>query len=214
MIHVGLIEDQTLVREGLERLLMLTPDIRVAMRACDGEQGLTLLQESSLDVLLVDLRMPGKNGVDVLRESATRESSVPCILLTTFDDDDDILECIHFGARGVLRKDVSLNTLSDAIRQVHAGGTLLMPAQTQRLMERLQARSAKPQRDSPPIDKLTDRELQVLRLMFAGLSNAEIAYALRVSEGTVKNHVSSILSKLGARDRIRAVLRAVEEGYV
>jgi DNA-binding NarL/FixJ family response regulator len=214
MIHVGLIEDQTLVREGLERLLMLTPDIRVAMRASDGEQGLALLQEPSLDVLLVDLRMPGKNGVDVLREAATRESSVPCILLTTFDDDDDILECIHSGARGVLRKDVSLDTLSNAIRTVHAGGTLLMPAQTQRLMERLQARSIKPQRDGPLLDKLTDRELQVLRLMFTGLSNAEIAYALRVSEGTVKNHVSSILSKLGARDRIRAVLRAVEEGYV
>lgn len=213
MIRVGVVEDQTLVREGIERLLLLTPDIRVAMLANDGEQGMALLHEP-LDVLLLDLRMPGKSGVDVLREAARTASTIPCIVLTTFDDDQDIIECIRLGARGVLQKDVSLDTLSEAIRYVSSGGTLHLPAQTQRLMERLQARSTKTLRDGYPIDKLTDRELQVLRLMFAGLSNAEIAYALRVSEGTVKNHVSSILSKLGARDRIRAVLRAVEEGYV
>ncbi len=210
---MGVVEDQTLVREGIERLLLLTPDIRVAMLANDGEQGMALLHEP-LDVLLLDLRMPGKSGVDVLREAARTASTIPCIVLTTFDDDQDIIECIRLGARGVLQKDVSLDTLSEAIRYVSSGGTLHLPAQTQRLMERLQARSTKTLRDGYPIDKLTDRELQVLRLMFAGLSNAEIAYALRVSEGTVKNHVSSILSKLGARDRIRAVLRAVEEGYV
>jgi DNA-binding NarL/FixJ family response regulator len=213
LIRVGVVEDQTLVREGIERLLLLTPDIRVAMLANDGEQGMALLHEP-LDVLLLDLRMPGKSGVDVLREAARTASTIPCIVLTTFDDDQDIIECIRLGARGVLQKDVSLDTLSEAIRYVSSGGTLHLPAQTQRLMERLQARSTKTLRDGYPIDKLTDRELQVLRLMFAGLSNAEIAYALRVSEGTVKNHVSSILSKLGARDRIRAVLRAVEEGYV
>ncbi len=213
MIRVGVIEDQTLVREGLERLLMLTPDIRVTMRANDGEQGIALLHKADLDVLLVDLRMPGKNGVDVLREAARSKAQIPCIVLTTFDDDQDLLDCIRLGARGVLQKDVSLDTLSDAIRRVFTGGTLHLPAQTQRVMERLQARSSKTIRNAP-VEKLTDRELQVLRLMFAGLSNAEIAYALRMSEGTVKNHVSSILGKLGARDRIRAVLRAVEEGYV
>jgi DNA-binding NarL/FixJ family response regulator len=213
VIRVGVVEDQTLVREGLERLLMLTPDIRVTMRANDGEQGIALLRATDLDVLLVDLRMPGKNGVDVLREAERIKANIPCIVLTTFDDDQDLLDCMRLGARGVLQKDVTLDTLSDAIRLVFTGGTLHLPAQTQRVMERLQARSTKTIRDTP-VEKLTDRELQVLRLMFAGLSNAEIAYALHMSEGTVKNHVSSILGKLGARDRIRAVLRAVEEGYV
>jgi DNA-binding NarL/FixJ family response regulator len=214
MIRVGVVEDQTLVRDGLERLLLLTPDIRVTERASDGLGGMQILSTSAVDVLLLDLRMPQKNGIDVLQEADRMQSHLPCIILTTFDDDEDILQCIRLGAKGVLQKDVSLDTLSNAIREVHGGGTLHLPAMTQRLVERLQARATRPAREFMVVEKLTERELQVLRLMFAGLSNGEIGYALRVSEGTVKNHVSSILGKLGARDRIRAVLRAVEEGYV
>jgi DNA-binding NarL/FixJ family response regulator len=135
-------------------------------------------------------------------------------VLTTFDDDDDILQCIRLGAKGILRKDVTLDTLSNAIREVHAGGTLHLPSLTQRIANRLQAKIQRSPRSFTVTEKLTERELQILRLMFTGLSNGEIGYALHVSEGTVKNHVSSILGKLGARDRIRAVLRAVEEGYV
>ncbi|MEK6399141.1 MAG: response regulator transcription factor [Terriglobus sp.] len=214
MIRVGVVEDQTLVREGLERLLLLTPDIRVVMRGSDGREGMQLLTDSSLDVLLLDLRMPEADGMDVLREAQRTGAKIPCIILTTFDDDEDILECIRLGARGVLKKDVSLETLSSAIREVHAGGTLHRPALTQRMVERLHAKSTGSPKSASHVEKLTERELQILRLMFAGLSNGEIGYALHVSEGTVKNHVSSILAKLGARDRIRAVLRAVEEGYV
>lgn len=214
MIQVGVVEDQTLVREGLKRLLLLTPDIRVTMDAADGRDGLRLLNEPSLQVLLLDLRMPEMDGIALLREAAHRKVKLPCILLTTFDDDEDILEAIRLGARGVLKKDVSLGTLSEAIRTVSAGRTLMQPTLTQRIVERIQAKIPHPANKTASIEKLTERELQILRLMFAGLSNGEIAYALRVTEGTVKNHVSSILGKLGARDRIRAVLKAVEEGYV
>jgi len=214
MIRVGVVEDQTLVREGLERLLLLTPDIRVARLASDGREALALLTDESLDVLLLDLRMPEMGGLDVLQNASRLETTVPCIILTTFDDDTAILEGIRLGAKGFLMKDVSLSTLSDAIRTVAQGGTLLQPAMTQRVQGRIQAAVSQATGHGPLPERLTMRELQILRLMFAGFSNGEIAYALRGSEGTVKNHVSSILGKLGARDRIRAVLKAVEEGYI
>jgi len=215
MIRVGVVEDQNLVREGLERLLLLTPDIRVTQHAVDGRDALRFLQDESLNVLLLDLRMPEMDGIAFLEEAWRRRAEIPCIILTTFDDDDYILEGIRLGAKGFLMKDVSLVTLGDAIRTVAAGGTLLQPAMTQRLMRRMEA---VPRTHVEPcgfvLEKLTEREVQILRLMFGGFSNGEIGYALRLSEGTVKNHVSSILGKLGARDRIRAVLKAIEEGYL
>jgi DNA-binding NarL/FixJ family response regulator len=215
MIRVGVVEDQNLVREGLERLLLLTSDIRVTQHAVDGRDALRFLQDESLNVLLLDLRMPEMDGIAFLEEAWRRRAEIPCIILTTFDDDDYILEGIRLGAKGFLMKDVSLVTLSDAIRTVAAGGTLLQPAMTQRLMRRMEA---VPRTHGEPggfvLEKLTEREVQILRLMFGGFSNGEIGYALRLSEGTVKNHVSSILGKLGARDRIRAVLKAIEEGYL
>jgi len=215
MIRVGVVEDQNLVREGLERLLLLTPDIRVTQHAVDGRDALRLLHDDSLDVLLLDLRMPEMDGIALLEEACRRRAEIPCIILTTFDDDDYILEGIRLGAKGFLMKDVSLATLSDAIRTVAAGGTLLQPALTQRLMRRMSTTHRHPVEPGGPLpEKLTEREVQILRLMFGGFSNGEIGYALRLSEGTVKNHVSSILGKLGARDRIRAVLKAIEEGYL
>lgn len=215
MIRVGVVEDQNLVREGLERLLLLTPDIRVTRHAVDGRDALCLLQDESLDVLLLDLRMPEMDGIALLEEACRRKAQIPCIILTTFDDDDSILDGIRLGAKGFLMKDVSLATLSDAIRTVAAGGTLLQPALTQRVMRRIGTTQRHTLESTGPLpEKLTEREVQILRLMFGGFSNGEIGYALRLSEGTVKNHVSSILGKLGARDRIRAVLRAIEEGYL
>jgi len=214
MIRVGLVEDQMLVREGLECLLMLTPDIRVIRCASNGREGAALFSDLTLDVLLLDLRMPEMSGIELLHFVANASQRVPCIILTTFDDDESILEGIRLGAKGFLMKDVSLNTLSDAIRIVAGGGTLHQPAMTQRLQIRIQAAASPANDDIPQPERLTTRELQILRLMFAGFSNGEIAYALHGSEGTIKNHVSSILGKLGARDRIRAVLKAVEEGYI
>jgi DNA-binding NarL/FixJ family response regulator len=157
--------------------------------------------------------MPKKNGLDVLRELQAAGALLPTILLTTFDDDEVLLEAIKAGARGYLLKDVSLEQLTDAIRTVASGGTLMRPAITERVLRGLEHVRRDFDALSPP-DPLTRREVEVLRLMAGGYSNREIAGALGTAEGTVKNHASSILSKLGVRDRTRAVLKALELGYI
>lgn len=215
MIRVLLVEDQTLVREGLDKLLGLTEDITVVDRAVDGEDALVKLPLSSPDVMLLDVRMPKMSGLDVLRSLQASGDATPTILLTTFDDDVALLEGIRLGARGYLLKDVSLATLTEAIRLVAHGGTMISPVVTERLRRGLQAAPLTAiRRDDQDDTALTPRETDVLRLMTGGYSNREIAAALDLSDGTVKNHVSSILSKLGVRDRTRAVLKAIEKGYV
>jgi DNA-binding NarL/FixJ family response regulator len=219
MIRVLLADDQTLVREGLVKLLALTDDIVVVDHAIDGEDALAKLHAnaSSPDVLLLDVRMPRKSGIDVLRALQAAGDPTPAILLTTFDDDAALLEGIRLGAKGYLLKDVSLATLTEAIRLVARGGTMINPAVTERLLRGLRASpaigvaSAVPDEGDEP---LTPRETEVLRLMTGGYSNREIAAAMALSDGTVKNHVSSVLAKLGVRDRTRAVLKAIERGYV
>jgi DNA-binding NarL/FixJ family response regulator len=214
MIRVCLIDDQTLVREGIRVLLDLVPDIEVAGEAQDGEAGLRVLAEVQPDVALLDLRMPGLDGLGVLRAlRAAGRLPPPTIILTTFDDDALMLEAIRLGAKGFLLKDVSLSRLAEAIRTVAGGGTLLQPAITERLLRAaLSADTSFPSIERP--EPLSEREVEVLRLMTGGLSNREIAVALHMAEGTVKNHTSSILSKLGVRDRTRAVLKALEMGLV
>ncbi len=213
MIRVCLVDDQTLVREGIRALLDLVPDIEVAGEAKDGESALRVLTEAAPDVVLLDLRMPGMDGLAVLAALRAAGSPFPAIILTTFDDDALMLEAIRQGARGFLLKDVSLERLAAAIRTVADGGTLLQPAVTERLLRAaLQTETEFPSLETP--DRLTEREVAVLRLMTGGLSNREIADSLRVAEGTVKNHISNILSKLGVRDRTRAVLKALELGLV
>jgi DNA-binding NarL/FixJ family response regulator len=215
MIRVLLVEDQTLVREGLDKLLGLTDDITVVDRAVDGEDALVKLRLSSPDVMLLDVRMPKMSGLDVLRSLQASGGATPTILLTTFDDDAALLEGIRLGARGYLLKDVSLAKLTEAIRLVAHGGTMISPVVTERLLRGLQAAPLTAIRQDDQDDTaLTPRETDVLRLMTGGYSNREIASALDLSDGTVKNHVSSILSKLGVRDRTRAVLKAIEKGYV
>ena len=212
MIRVCLIEDQTLVREGLESLIHLTEDIRVVARASDGEEALHRIEESNPDVLLLDLRMPGMDGLTFLQKLSEKPSSSPVIILTTFDDDTSVLEGLRLGAKGYLLKDVSFSKLTEAIRSVAAGGTLISPVVTERLLRGFRASPAIPR--EPLVEELTDREIEILRLMTGGFSNREIASALNIVEGTVKNHVSNILGKLGVRDRVRAVLRAIELGCV
>lgn len=213
MIRTCLVDDQTLVRAGIRALLDLLPDIEVAAEAADGETALRVLAETRPDVVLLDLRMPGLDGIGVLRALRAQDRLPPTIVLTTFDDDGVMLEAIRQGARGFLLKDVSLERLAEAIRTVAGGGTLLQPAVTERLLRAaLQTGAAFPSLDEP--DPLTEREIEVLRLMTGGLSNREIADSLHVAEGTVKNHISNILSKLGVRDRTRAVLKALELGIV
>jgi DNA-binding NarL/FixJ family response regulator len=213
MIRVLLVEDQTLVREGIERLLSLTDDISVVERAADGEEGLEKLRKSSPDVVLLDVRMPKMTGIEFLRSLREAGDVTPTILLTTFDDDSALLNGIRLGAKGYLLKDVSLAKLTEAIRLVANGGTMISPVVTERLLRGLM-NAQLPASPDYGEDRLTLRETEILRLMTGGYSNREIASALQLSEGTVKNHVSNILGKLGVRDRTRAVLKAIEKGYI
>jgi DNA-binding NarL/FixJ family response regulator len=213
MIRVVLVDDQTLVRQGIRSLLELAGDIDIVAEAADGEDGLTVIAREHPDVVLLDVRMPRKGGLDVLRELQAAKALPPTILLTTFDDDEALMEAVKVGARGYLLKDVSLERLTDAIRAVAAGGTVIRPAITERVLRGLEHVPRNFEALSPP-DPLTRREIEILRLMAGGYSNREIAEALGTAEGTVKNHASSILSKLGVRDRTRAVLKALELGYL
>ena len=213
MIRVVLVDDQTLVRRGICSLLELTGDITIVAEASDGEEGMAAIRRERPDVVLLDVRMPGKNGLDVLRDLQGAGALPPTILLTTFDDDEVLLEAVKAGARGYLLKDVSLERLTDAIRSVAGGGTVIRPALTERVLRGLEHVRRDFDALDPP-DPLTKREVEVLRLMAGGYSNREIADALGTAEGTVKNQASSILAKLGVRDRTRAVLKALERGYI
>ncbi|HEY3093629.1 MAG TPA: response regulator transcription factor [Vicinamibacterales bacterium] len=213
MIRVVLVDDQTLVRRGLRALLELAGDITIAGEAEDGVQGAAIIRRERPDVVLLDVRMPKAGGLELLRDLRESGELPPTILLTTFDDDDALLEGVKAGARGYLLKDVSLEQLTGAIRAVAAGETLIRPAVTERVLRGLEHVRRDFDALDPP-DPLTKREVEILRLMAGGYSNREIAEALGTAEGTIKNHASSILSKLGVRDRTRAVLKALERGYI
>ncbi|MDZ4350959.1 MAG: response regulator transcription factor [Xanthomonadaceae bacterium] len=209
MIRVLLVDDQNLVRQGIRSLLELSENIRVVAEASDGQQAVERIPEVEPDVVLMDMRMPVMSGLEALQTLSARNQLPPTIILTTFDDDQLVLAGIRAGARGFLLKDVSLEQLVDAVETVASGGSLVQPAVTQRLLSGLEhMHNAFQSLDQP--DPLTDRETEILRLMAGGYSNKEIANSLGVAEGTVKNHVSNILSKLGVRDRTRAVLKAFE----
>jgi DNA-binding NarL/FixJ family response regulator len=213
VIRVFLVEDQALVREGIRSLLALEKEIEVVGTAADGPEAVAAIPTSGADVVLLDMRLPKLSGLDVLRRLSEAGKLPPSIILTTFDDEAIVLEGLRAGARGYLLKDVSLSELVGAIRTVAAGGTAIHPIVSERVVRGLESAKNEFPRLEPP-DPLTERELEVLRLMTGGYSNREIARALGVAEGTVKNHVSSILSKLGVRDRTRAVLQAVKIGYL
>lgn len=211
MIRLVIADDQALVRAGLRRLLELAGDFEVVAEAGDGAQAIEFTQRIRPDLLLLDVRMPAGSGVEVLRELKRRGVLPPTLLLTTFDDDEALLEGMRAGARGFMLKDVTPERLYEAIRRVAEGQSLFQPALTARALA--QAAAAAAPADLPP-EALTPRETEVLRLMAGGFSNKEIARALGTAEGTIKNHVSSLLSKLGVRDRTRAVLKGMQEGYL
>jgi len=213
MIRVVLVEDEMLVRRGIRGLLSLGHEIDVVAEASDGEEAISVIREHRPDVVLLDVRMPKRSGIDVLEALRKTGSLPPTILLTTFDDDEALLKGIRAGARGFLLKDVSVERLTEAIRLVAAGETIIRPAVTESALRRLEEKRTEFESLESP-DPLTKRELEVLRLMAGGYSNREIGDALGASEGTVKNHISSILSKLGVRDRIRAVLKGLESGRI
>lgn len=213
MIRVCIVDDQTIVRQGIRSVLGLAADIEVVGEAADGEEALILFERVELDVVLLDIRMPKMDGLGVLKSLSSKTTSPPCIVLTTFDDDELVLRAIAGGARGFLLKDVSLEQLTSAIRTVADGGSVINPAVTERVLRGIERLGAG--FDSLPVpEPLTKREIEIVGMMAAGYSNREIAKACFVAEGTVKNHISNILSKLGVRDRTRAVLRALHLGLI
>lgn len=213
MIRVLLVDDEHLVRGGIRGLLALRDDLTVIGEAAGGQQAIELVSQLQPDVMLLDVRMPGMGGIAVLQRLRELAQLPPTLLLTTFDDDEVLLQAIRAGARGFLLKDISLERLADAIHVVARGGTLLRPAITERV-ERSAEHLTPQWSELPQPDELTPRELQVLRLVAGGFSNREIGELLTTAEGTVKNQVSTIISKLGVRDRTRAVLKGLELGLL
>ncbi len=212
-IKLLLVDDQMLVREGIKSLLNLSDKVEVVAEANDGSDVLDAIKKTNPDVILLDLSMPVMDGIATLEMLNENNIETAVIILTTFDDHDFILQGIQSGAKGYLLKDVSLDTLIDGIETVASGKKLVQPALTERLQQGLQG--YKPGFDIPQIiEPLTAKETEVLGLMASGCSNKEISQALHKSEGTIKNHVSNLLAKLGVRDRTRAVLLAIEKGIL
>lgn len=211
-IKVLLVDDQTLVRQGIFGLLQLKKHIEVVAQLPDGSCVLETIKSHQPDILLLDIRMPIMNGLEVLEAMKEGSITLPTLILTTFDEHELVLQCIELGALGYLRKDVSLDSLIGAIEAVACGKPWYQPAVTQRHQQ-----NAGPTVEHKPIEliePLTEGEIQVLRLAAGGYSNNEIADALHKSLGTVRNSMSFVLAKLQVRDRTRAVLKAIEHGLI
>ena len=203
-LRIALADDQALVRSGLKALLAGFETLEVTVEADDGQALLDALVHSQVDVVLSDIRMPGLDGLGLVRALRERGDATPVVLLTTFDDAALPLRAAEAGAQGFLLKDASPEDLLEAITRVAAGETLLAPVPTDPVRARYAYRD-----QSAPTDTFSEREVSILRLLAGGYSNREIAKAVFLSEGTVKNYVSDILDKLGTRDRTRAVLKAI-----
>ncbi|WOJ98197.1 response regulator transcription factor [Congregibacter brevis] len=203
MISVGLVDDQVLVREGIARLIELSKEARTLWQCENGDAALTQLQEAPVDVLVCDIRMPGLDGISLVKKLRASGNAQTVLMLTTFDDHQLFMEALAAGANGFLLKDVSLEKLIKAIENVAGGGFIAEP--------RLVSQVSTGIEDAPPANKdiLSKKEREVLRLVAGGLSNREIAEVIHLAEGTVKNHVSQVLSKLNCRDRTQAVLYAI-----
>ncbi|MEW6717775.1 MAG: response regulator transcription factor [Chloroflexota bacterium] len=214
-IGILLVDDQRLMREGLRTLLELEPDLRVLGEAEDGEASLEAYEALHPDVVLMDIRMPGMDGVEATRCLCDRWPGAKVIILTTFDDDEYVFEGLRAGALGYLLKDVSGGELAQAVRTVARGGALIEPSVARRVVAEF-ARLAPAARapDEGLQEPLSEREEEILRLLARGLTNREIAAQIHLAEGTVKNYVTSILQKINARDRTQAALRAHELGLL
>ncbi len=212
-IRLLLVDDQNLFREGLHTLLSSQSDLEVVGEAANGTEALQLAASLHPQVVLMDLRMPVLDGVSATRELHRSQPECRVIILTTFDDDENIFEGLRAGAVGYLLKDTPSQNLYQAVRAAARGESFLQPSVAAKVVaEFARLSSAPPKKESS--DELSDREMEIVRLLARGLSNREIAEQLVIMEGTVKNHVSNILSKMGVRDRTQAVLKAKENGWV
>ena len=221
MINVLLVDDQTLIRQGIRLLLEIETDIQVVGQAANGVEALQQVELLHPDVVLMDVRMPEMDGVAATHEIGTRFPEVKVIILTTFEDDETVFEGLKAGARGYLLKDISSEEMASAVRKVAAGEALIEPRLTRKVLaefSRLASAGERPAPTASPASALpvplTERELEVLKALARGLSNREIAGQLVITEGTVKNHVSSLIDKLGVRDRTQAILKGQELGLI
>jgi DNA-binding NarL/FixJ family response regulator len=212
-VRVLIADDQALVRAGFRRLLESEPDIEVVGEAGDGHDAVELSRSRRRDVVLMDIRMPVLDGLEATRRVLARDDGVRVVILTTFDLDEYVFDAVRAGASGFLLKDSPPEQLIAAIHVVAGGEALLAPSVTKRLIEQF-ARHPSPRSMPAELDELTPRELEVLRLLARGLSNAEIAAVLVLGEATIKTHVAHVLMKLHLRDRVQAVVLAYETGLV
>jgi len=227
VIRVLIVDDQRLMRDGLRTLLNLEPDLEVVATAQDGNEGVQLAQDYDIDVVLLDIRMPNLDGISALKQIHAAKPEARILMLTTYDDEEDVVSALSSGASGYLLKDMPGEEIASAIRTTRAGGAVLPPRIAQTFLAALQndpqkqpllSKKSDPHENSDAIDAtvpntLTEREREVLQCLAKGMSNKEMADTLFVTEGTVKNHVSSLIAKLGLRDRTQVALHAVRCGY-
>lgn len=212
MIRVLLVDDQRLMRDGMRTLLSLEEDLEVVGEAGDGQEGVRLALQRRPDVILMDIRMPGMNGVDATGAIRRALPQSKVLILTTFDDDAMVMDALLEGASGYLTKDLPAEEIALAIRSVQSGGVIMPPPIAAKVVAELARRTpagARAGQRESALPELTDREREVLHLLGQGFSNKELAEALHITEGTAKNHVSSVIEKLGLRDRTQAALWAV-----
>lgn len=209
-IDILIVDDHPIVRDGLEAILSTQPDLQVTGAAASGEEALALFEKQRPDVVLLDLEMPGMDGVEVIRQLRKKSPGVRIVVFTAFDTDERILSALQAGAKGYLLKGVPRSELFEAIRVVHQGGSLLQPVVASRLLDQIATSDS----ETIPLEELTPREKDALMLLAQGKQNKEIAAELDITERTVKFHISSILAKLGAGNRTEAVRIAVQQGLV
>jgi DNA-binding NarL/FixJ family response regulator len=212
-IQVILADDQPLVRAGLRMLIAQTPDIDVAGEAGTGTEAVQLARDTSPDLVVMDIRMPGMDGIEATQLLTASAAPTRVLVLTTFDDDDSVYGALRAGASGFLVKDMALDDILTAIRVVAAGDAIIAPGITRRLIGQFTAQP-RPGHKPRELTEITDREREVLKLVGLGMSNAEIAAALHITAGTAKTHVARLLAKLEARDRVQLVITAYEAGLV
>ncbi|WP_405885535.1 response regulator transcription factor [Streptomyces sp. NBC_01136] len=214
-IRVVLADDQQLIRTALRMVIADIEDVEVVGEAADGEEAVTLADDLRPDVVVMDIRMPGTDGIEATRRITTGAGESRIVVLTTFDDDDYVYGALRAGASGFLVKDMALDDILAAIRVVAAGDALIAPSVTRRLIQDFtSARSSEPPRPRRDLTAITDREREVLTLVGTGLSNTEIAERLFISVATAKTYLTRLLSKLDARDRVQLVIIAYEAGLV